>query len=105
METKIYDKLPKQNVDAKDGYVLVTLDKKKVASFVSLYILATSKENEIYLKYRIRNGVLKFASNAFFFEEGTAPKYEKAKYGEFRVNSKGELLLVAMADENVSVIQ
>ncbi len=59
---------------------------------------------QVALKYRVRNRTVKFATNAFFFEEGTASKYEKAKYGEFRVNSKGELLLVAMADANVSVI-
>jgi uncharacterized membrane-anchored protein len=63
------------------------------------------RENELFLEYRVRNGAVKFATNAFFFEEGTASKYEKAKYGEFRVNSKGGLLLVAMADENVSVIR
>jgi len=29
---------------------------------------------------------------------------QKAKYGEFRVNGKGELLLVNMTDENLSII-
>ena len=114
MASKIYDKLPKyterhswrhNNIDAKDGRVLVTLDAKRVASFSSLYNGSLLKENELFLKYRVRNGAIKFATNAFFFEEGTGSKYEKAKYGEFRVNSEGELLLVALADKDVSVIK
>ena len=104
MANSIYDKLPK-NKDATDGLVLVTLNEKKVATFDSLYEGSILKENELLLQYRVRNRVVKFATNAFFFEEGTASKYEKAKYGEFRVNSKGGLLLVAMADENVTVIR
>jgi uncharacterized membrane-anchored protein len=113
MANKIYDKLPKdekhhgwrRNADAKDGLVRVTLNEKKVATFSSLNQESMLRENELFLEYRVRNGAVKFATNAFFFEEGTASKYEKAKYGEFRVNSKGGLLLVAMADENVSVIR
>ena len=91
--------------EAKDGFVLVSLDEKKVATFKSLDNLSVLKSNELLLEYRIRNGVVKFGSNAFFFQEGRASKYQKAKYGEFRVNSKGEPLLVAMADENLSIIK
>jgi uncharacterized membrane-anchored protein len=110
---KIYHTLPKkenrdmwkQNVDAKDGQVVVHLDSRNVASFVRLYEGKALKENELLLDYHVRNGAVKFASNAFFFEEGSAKKYEKAKYGEFRVNEKGELLLVAMADRNIKILK
>ena len=89
-----------------DGFVVVMLDEKRVGSFVRLYQEdETLKEKEMRLQYRVRDRNVKFATNAFFFEEGTAKKYENAKYGAFRVNHKGELLLVAMADENVTVIE
>ena len=91
--------------ESTDGLVLVKLDEKKVATFKSLEQGSALQSDELLLQYRVRNGTVKFATNAFFFQEGTASNYEKAKYGEFRVNSKGELLLVAMADENVSVIK
>lgn len=39
------------------------------------------------------------ATNAFFFQEGHAERYEKAHYGEFRVDKEGELLLTALYDE------
>ena len=100
------DKILDENVRLQDGLVLVKLDKKRVGSFARLYQEnETLKEEEMRLQYRVRNNRVKFATNAFFFEEGTAKKYEKAKYGEFRINHKGELLLVAMADANVTVIE
>ena len=113
MANKIYDKLPKtenyqgwqRNADAKDGSVVVSLDKKRIGTFSHLYNGESVKEQELIMHYRVRGGRVKFATNAFFFEEGSADKYANAKYGEFRVNDIGELLLVAMADENVTVIK
>ena len=99
----IYNNIDDKN-ELTDGFVLVRLDERKVATFKSLENSSSLKSDELLLQYRIRNRTVKFATNAFFFQEGTASKYQKAKYGEFRVNGKGELLLVAMADENISII-
>src|SRR2546427_1227855 len=52
--------------------------------------------NEVLLRYRVRGGQVKFATNAFFFQEGTAKRYEGARYGEFRVAPDGELLLTGL---------
>lgn len=38
------------------------------------------------------------ATHAFFFEEGTAERYEAARYGAFRVAPDGELLLTGSRD-------
>jgi uncharacterized membrane-anchored protein len=54
------------------------------------------------MRYRVRNGAVKFATNAFFFQEGHAKHYEPARYGQFRVDSSGELLLVAMYDKELN---
>ena len=93
-----------RNVDANDGFVVVNLDEKRVATFETIYTTQALKENQMLLQYRIRAGKIKFATNAFFFEEGTGERYEKAVYGEFRVNAKHELLLVDMYDSNLSKI-
>ena len=53
----------------------------------------------------MRNGAVKVATNAFFFQEGHAQAYEAARYGEFRVNENGKLLLAAMFDGNLERIQ
>lgn len=109
---KIYSLLPKRekhyrwrhNALAEDGEVVLKLNAKNVGSLSRLYNGETLKNGELKLNYRVRNGAVKFATNAFFFEEGSAKKFEKAQYGEFRVSPHGELLLVAMADENATVI-
>lgn len=91
--------------DAGDGYVIVKLDANNIASFQKL---GTNGEplasDEMRLYYRLRDGRIKFATNAFFFQEGHAERYEAARYGQFRVNDKGEPLLVALHDENLSVL-
>ncbi|NOR55969.1 MAG: hypothetical protein GQ531_07145 [Sulfurovum sp.] len=103
----IYSELPKKDgrrfrakVAAIDGDVIVTLDAQRRGTFKALYNKQVLKENEMLLHYRVRNGRVKLASNAFFFQEGTAKVYEKAKYGEFRVKD-GVLLLANMYDKNV----
>ena len=96
----------RDNLSAKDGFIVATLDENKIATFSRLYqagsLLAV---NEIKLQYRIRNKKVKFATNAFFFQEGTAETYEIAKYGQFRVNEKGGLLLAAMYDEKLTLLK
>ena len=105
----VYAALPKNerrrwryNVDASDGFIVVTLDDKGRASYQRLYTKQTElAENELKIRYRVRNGSIKFATNAFFFQEGTGNIYEKAKYGQFRVSQDGDLLLAAMFDKDL----
>lgn len=91
----------RQAVDASDGYVVVGLDAKRVGSFKGLYQDQSLAEDELRLRFRVRDGEVKFATNAFFFQEGHAQYYEPAKYGQFRVDDNGELLLVAMYDKDL----
>ncbi len=44
------------------------------------------------------NGV-QVSTDAWFFQEGQAERYAKAKFGEFRVDADGQALLVGMRDE------
>lgn len=110
----VYKVLPKiteeyrrwrHNIAASDGYAVVVLDENKVASFKRISDEQGSGENEMLLKYRVRNGAVKFATNAFFFQEGHAKYYTSARYGQFRVDDKGELLLVGMYDKELKEIE
>jgi len=92
----------RRNVNASDGYVVVSLDDRKVASYVRLHEGESLSEGEHLLFYRVRDGAVKFATNAFFFQEGTAAQYESARFGAFRVNDKAELLLVSMHDSSLA---
>ena len=91
-----------------EGYVIVAIDNHNVGQFVRLAAdnqpenLAT---NEIAIHYRIRNGSMQLATNAFFFQEGHGEAFEAAQYGLFRVNDKGEPLLTEMVDSNFQIIK
>ncbi|MCP5078724.1 MAG: GDYXXLXY domain-containing protein [Psychromonas sp.] len=91
-------------IETHDGKILVSLDADNIASYQAIYEGQRLQENELTLNYRVRNNAIKFASNAFFFEEGTANLYTQARYGEFKVNAQGGLLLNAMFDEELHLI-
>lgn len=93
------------DIGALDGFVIASLDERKRGSFKSIYDGQTLSENEILLRYRIRNGEVKFATNGFFFQEGHGEYYESAEYGQFRVDDKGELLLVDMYDSDLNKLE
>lgn len=109
----VYSALPKQdgykrwrhNVAATDGYVLVQLDDRYIGTFKGIYNDQAVAPNEILMRYRVRNGAVKFATNAFFFQEGQAQTYQTARYGQFRVDKQGELLLAAMYDKDLNQLQ
>lgn len=89
---------------AGDGHIVVHLDDRAVATFVRIADELSLAENEILMRYRVRYGQLKFATNAFFFQEGTGEQYQGARYGKFRVDPDGELLLTGLCDENLKVL-
>jgi uncharacterized membrane-anchored protein len=92
-QTRTQPELP--NVD---GHIVATLDANTVAVYRRLHGTGPVGGDEILLRYRVRNHQLTFATNAFFFQEGTAKRYEAARYGEFRVAADGELLLTGLRD-------
>jgi uncharacterized membrane-anchored protein len=87
---------------AEDGYVLVNINAQGVGEFVSQSANYPALGlQQLAMQYRIREKETKFATNAFYFQEGQGKAFEAARYGEFRVNAKGELLLTHLLDENL----
>jgi uncharacterized membrane-anchored protein len=86
----------------KDGRIVARLDEKGVASFKRFDDGTPLAANEVLLRYRIRNRQPKFATNAFFFQEGQADRYRRAHYGEFRVAPDGEMILTALRDTELA---
>ncbi len=88
-----------------DGYLVVGVDDKNVGTFRRLVEGdATVANDEVKLRYRVRANQVRFATNAFFFQEGTAGEYAKARYGEFRVGGSGDMILTQMRDESFTVL-
>lgn len=86
------------------GYFIVNLDKNNVGTFARIDSDKELTDNQVKMQFRIRHARIRLATHAFFFEEGTASEYEKARYGEFRVDSSGELLLNNLRDNSFEVL-
>ncbi|MEO8337165.1 MAG: GDYXXLXY domain-containing protein [bacterium] len=82
-----------------DGLLVVTLDSAGVATFVRRYAPSVPvTAGERLLRYRMRDGRVRVGSNAFFFKEGDANRYARARYGELRVDARGTSVLVGLRD-------
>jgi uncharacterized membrane-anchored protein len=87
-----------------DGLMVARLDERNVASFSRIDRGEPLGASEIRLKFHIRNERVRFATDAWFFEEGTARAYEGARYGQFRVDDSGDLMLTALADGELQIL-
>ena len=76
------------------GTAPLAVDEKGVATF------SRSPETaELRIRYRIRNGQVWLGTNAYFFEEGSAERFNGARYGEFRLDpDTGEAVLTGLRD-------
>ncbi len=79
-----------------DGHIVVRIDPNGIGRFARFDDGRPPAPGEISLRYRIRGGQPHFATNAFFFEEGSADRYAEAAYGEFRVGADGDMILTGL---------
>lgn len=112
IEDALYHALPKQDdsqqrlaVMVEDGAMVVRVDEHAVAHFVARYKGQSIHADQLLLRYRVRQGRVKFATRSFFFQEGHRRFYERARYGAFRVNQDGEMLLADLYDRHYQVIK
>ncbi|MCP4536761.1 MAG: GDYXXLXY domain-containing protein [Chloroflexi bacterium] len=80
-----------------DGYLVLRVDKRNVASLVRIHDPQTPlADGELLLRYRVRDWNVRVGVESFFFQEGHAEYYDTARYGEFRVSESGEGVLVGL---------
>ena len=95
---------PAQDLPA-DGHLVIAVGADNVARYLRVYAPPIAlAPGELLLRYRVRNGMLHVGSESFFFQEGTADAYEKARYAELRVDSAGESLLVGLRGPDREVL-
>lgn len=86
--------------------VVARLDARQVADVTRLAkpgdVLAA---DELLLELTAKGGDWTLVTDAWFFAEGQGARWEKARYGEFRVLPDGRALLVGMADEQLRAIR
>jgi len=88
--------------ESADGRLVVVVDERGVGTYARLDDGTALAGNEARIRYRIRNGQPKLATNAYFFTEGQGNAYAKARYGEFRIAPDGEAILTRLRDEALS---
>ncbi|NOY66398.1 MAG: GDYXXLXY domain-containing protein [Gammaproteobacteria bacterium] len=84
-----------------DGHIVVTLNENQVASIVRIYNRDTPlKSNEYLLSFRKRATGVRIASEAFFFQEGHANDFNKARFGKIKVSPDGDSILTGLYDKS-----
>lgn len=88
------------------GYLVIELSSNKVGKFKRFYQGEALAGNEKRLHYHDGEyGGVRIVPDSFMFQEGQAKLYERAKYGVFKFDDKGNHILVALANEQLQVIQ
>jgi len=83
----------------KDGYIVLTKDDNDIGHFIKIYDQSSElKPEEFLLRYRKRGYKIKIGAESFFFQEGYAKYFEKAKYGELKISSSGDSVLTGLFD-------
>ena len=81
----------------RSGRAPVVLDVRGVAR-----LAPDPRSAGLSIRYRIRNGQVWLGTNAYFFEEGSASRFERARYGDFRLDrDSGEAVLTGLRDINL----
>jgi uncharacterized membrane-anchored protein len=100
------DAFPRQasTPPAADGRVIVAIDARGVGSFARLDDGMPLRAGDVAPRYRVRAADVKFATNAYFFQEGHAGDFAAARYGEFRVAPDGEMILAGLRDKELRLL-
>ena len=107
LERDIAPQLTHDKTQNDDGYVVVNINAQGVGEFAQLQDTLPNAVNpqQVAMRYRVREGKIKFATNAFFFEEGKAAVFQPARFGEFRLDEDGELLLTGLRDGEMRALE
>jgi uncharacterized membrane-anchored protein len=87
-----------------DGRLVLAVDGRGVATFRRMDDRSPLAADEALVRYRVRNGQPRLASNAYFFEEGRAADYDRARYGELRVAADGTAILTRLFDADLKAL-
>jgi uncharacterized membrane-anchored protein len=95
----------KISYDSKSGYVVVKVGDDRVAEFVRIQDGKGVNNGEFIIRYKRHNGRLTIGADNYFFQEGSAKKFENAKYGLLKVDPDGNSILVGLCDEKGRLIE
>lgn len=82
-----------------EGSLVLRLDENEVGHFVRVHGDEPLGPGEILLRYK-RRGSVRLGAESFFFQEGQAERYGRARYGELKVHADGKSVLVGLRDKD-----
>ncbi|PLQ01190.1 GDYXXLXY domain-containing protein [Cupriavidus pauculus] len=93
-----------QTGQSREEVIVVRRDDRNEGHFVRLHKGEPLAAGELLLRVqnvpsRWGGNSVQVSTDAWFFQEGQAERFAKAKFGEFRVDADGQALLVGMRDE------
>ena len=92
--------------EQQDGFVIAKVDERRVATLLRVQGQATPvAAGELAMEVRLRRGRARLGTDAYYFEEGTGKRFEAAKFGEFRVDGAGQILLVGLLDGSLDPLR
>jgi uncharacterized membrane-anchored protein len=84
--------LAEQISQEQGGLAPLALDENRVAR-----LNPSPQDAQLHIRFRVRNGLVWLGTNAYFFEEGSAERFNGARYGEFRLDTEsGEAVLTGL---------
>lgn len=88
-------------IGAARPHVVASRDARGIATLLRMHDDEALAANEFLIELTPRSGGWMLVSDAWYFREGEAKRWESAKYGEFRVNPDGRALLVGLRGANL----
>jgi uncharacterized membrane-anchored protein len=93
-------------LSVKRPHVVARQDARGVATLTRLHTPGQPlAEGEFLIELTPKAGRWILVTDAWFFREGDAARFERARFGEFRVDPSGRALLVGMAGEDLRRIE
>jgi uncharacterized membrane-anchored protein len=88
------------------GFLVIQLDEQQVARFVRIYEGEDLEEGELLIKYASPYGwSIEIGIDSYFFQEGNADIFANAKYAEVRILEDGNVMLIALRDANLVLLE
>ena len=99
-------KNPDNDQSVLNGQIVVSLTPAAVAQFIRIHDKNIPlAANEHLLNFRKRYLQIRFAAEAWFFQEGHAADFGHARYGEIRVSDNGEAVLTGMRNDKLKPLR
>ena len=81
-----------------EGRLVLREDERGVGQLVRHHAGEPLEPGQLLLHYKVRGHRVRLGAESFFFQEGHADHYARAKYGELRVADDGTSVLVGLRD-------